>query len=70
MKDSGIKLLFSPTEKDKVTVSESYRFRKLPFLSGRRLPFSRVKVTIFCHKVTVFRDKVTVISESYRFGFS
>ena len=29
--ESGIKLLFFPAEKDKVTISESCSFRKLPF---------------------------------------
>ena len=52
--------VFSSTQKNKVTVSESDRFRKLPFLCDRKLPlpgsycFFREKVTVFCLKVTVF----------------
>ena len=38
-KECGIKYPLSPTEKSKVTVSESYPYRKLPFLAGRMLHF-------------------------------
>ena len=60
---------FSPTQKNKVAVSESYRFRKLPFLCGRKLPLSKSN-RFLGRKLPFFVIKLPFISESYRFGFS
>ena len=59
----------SPTQKNKVAVSESYRFRKLPFLCGRKLPLSKSN-RFLGRKLPFFVIKLPFISENYRFGFS
>jgi len=60
----------------KVTVSKSYRFWKLPFFSGRKLPLPKSyrflgwKLPFIVKKLPFLVIKLPFISESCRFEFS